>query len=666
MHFRSMERMLVLTAIFLAVALALTRADAQSIWKKMKQQIQDAQQKQQGHQKPPQQQQSQSQRSAQQASAQGDPRSGPIVPPAGTKVEEQMMAPLQQGAQFYVSPHGVHVATVENAGSRAVVYYDGVEGPKFDKILWADSNAAIAFSPDGKRYAYCAASGSEVVAMVDGKELARTSEPAASAAAESLCDKLGFTSNSRHVYYLSRVWPANGNPYTRFVFDGMASPPSGWAQAAPAPSFSSDGNHYSYIWNDPNKQKSRALIIDGKPAPYRGGDPQWSADSQHLYTTLAVPMAGRGEIKEALLDGKPFMRANDIELFIPPVGDMVVAKLTVGGGAQGQQQFLVIDGKKVAGSEIAFGQGGYIDMISISPDGKHYAARVTAAYNRKYVFADGKRGQEYESVDNIAFTADSSKVTYTARANSKQYVVYGDQESNPCQPLAATIRGSDISPVNAPVIAPVGNRAGTICGKMGDPLALFMDGKTLPIIGIAANDLRFSPDGQHYVYTATLQSHALHLVMDGLEQQTATLPFANNAFGKEYVFSRDSKHIAVYASPPTPSSDYSRGLLVDGKYVSIGLVGPPPNLLKLDFTPDGKHIIWAAPLHGGQDFRVLVDGKLVVETGSAVATDSRDVWWEMTPDGTLNLLGEDDTSLKRISITPSPSTSVEALLAGAH
>ena len=47
------------------------------------------------------------------------------------------MAPLADGARFFVSPHGVHVATFENSGSRAVMYYDGVPGPSSTRFLGA-------------------------------------------------------------------------------------------------------------------------------------------------------------------------------------------------------------------------------------------------------------------------------------------------------------------------------------------------------------------------------------------------------------------------------------------------------------------------------------------------------------------------------------------------
>ena len=53
-------------------------------------------------------------------------------------------------------------------------------GPKFDEILGGQINssveAEVAFSPDGKRYAYCGRLGGEMVVMVDGKEFLRSSE----------------------------------------------------------------------------------------------------------------------------------------------------------------------------------------------------------------------------------------------------------------------------------------------------------------------------------------------------------------------------------------------------------------------------------------------------------------------------------------------------------
>ena len=153
----------------------------ESVWDKIKKAGQQGAQQGQPQQQP---QQQPGQQPAQRQDGRGRPSSqnqsqvndsGPFKPPAGTKIEEKILAPLQDRAKFEVSPHGVHVATTETDGSRAVVYYDGVEGPKFDEILPA-VGGNVAFSPDGNRYAYCARSGVQNVLIVDGKELVRGSE----------------------------------------------------------------------------------------------------------------------------------------------------------------------------------------------------------------------------------------------------------------------------------------------------------------------------------------------------------------------------------------------------------------------------------------------------------------------------------------------------------
>src|SRR5215468_5313080 len=198
-----------LTIVGLCLAVS-AQTKKPSVWDRIKQaaqqgQQQPGQQPQQPGQQPQQagQHQQTSAHASQSGSAIND--SGPFKPPAGTKIEEKILAPVQDRAKFEVSPHGVHVATLETEGSRAVVWYDGVEGPKFDEILPQNgNNYSVAFSPDGNRYAYCARSGNQLVVMVDGKELTRSSESINGHYDASNCD-LDFTANSKHVYYKSWV-----------------------------------------------------------------------------------------------------------------------------------------------------------------------------------------------------------------------------------------------------------------------------------------------------------------------------------------------------------------------------------------------------------------------------------------------------------------------------
>ena len=138
------------------------------------------------------------------------------------------MAPVESGSLFGVSPYGVHVATLSHSGSRMVMIYDGVAGPKFDQIFPQSTGMlVVTFSPDGKRYAYCGRVGGEFIVMADGKEAARSSETQGQFGITQASCAIGFTPGSRHVYYTSNVTAGN-----RFVYDGKASPPRGLSRSS--------------------------------------------------------------------------------------------------------------------------------------------------------------------------------------------------------------------------------------------------------------------------------------------------------------------------------------------------------------------------------------------------------------------------------------------------
>jgi len=87
-------------------------------------------------------------------------------------------------------------------------------------------------------------------------------------------------------------------------------------------------------------------------------------------------------------------------------------------------------------------------------------------------------------------------------------------------------------------------------------------------------------------------------------------------------------------------------------------------MIRLEFTADSKHIAWAQSVPGRAGFRIFVDGKAVAEADSAVASTSREGWWDMSPDGSLSVLAQDQNNLKRITITPSPETNLATMGGG--
>ena len=69
--------------------------------------------------------------------------------------------------------------------------------------------------------------------------------------------------------------------------------------------------------------------------------------------------------------------------------------------------------------------------------------------------------------------------------------------------------------------------------------------------------------------------------------------------------------------------------------------------------------------YGNRPYRVFIDGKPLVgfyAAGNTLATIPH--WWDFGPDGTLSFLAQDDNSLKRITVTLSPETSLATILGG--
>jgi hypothetical protein len=350
-----------------------------------------------------------------------------------------------------------------------------------------------------------------------------------------------------------------------------------------------------------------------------------------------------------LFDGKPLTRAFGFRVYIPPVGDMVVVAVT-GGTTFHPFSFLVVNGKKVPGSETV--ERGMIDNVVFSPDGKHYAAICGDTSSHHYVILDGKRGQEYISVDKLAFTPDSSTVVYMSFVNGKNFIVVGDQEF-----------GAPAGSVQPPVIAPAGNRVAGLITMNGHP-SLLMDRKVTALGGQAGDDLSFAPDGAHYAYFLIEAGNGHRLVIDGVPQPQSALGSdridLEDASALKYIFSADSKHVAHFANS-TSATAIARGVFLDGKFIPASLEGTNT---KLSFSPDSKHLFWIHA-YGDRPYRVFIDGKPLVDFYSAGNTLGMvPHWWDFGPDGTLSFLAQDDNSLKRITITLSPETSLTTMLGG--
>jgi len=566
------------------------------------------------------------------------------------KVESQVLLTAEPGVQYAISPKGQHVAAVVLRGSRQVMVYDGTDGPRFDEILRLQNvnGGYVAFSDDGNRYAYFGRVGQEFVVVVDGKEVHRGAwDPQLAAIAQSPVHQLGFTPGSKHWYViLLKRDPAR--QHWQMVIDGAAGPVS---EDIIQPLWSPDGEHHAYLQKiDPGTAQPRqALIVDAKTAPYLAGEPQWTADSKHLFTKRIVP---RVIGMEVLADGQPIMRADGIQLYMAPTGPGVLGVAWAAPPNGARHAFLTVGNRKVPGSECTDGAG--LSNVFISSDAKHFAARC-----RTWIMTDGKKGQEYaEGVSNASFTADGRSV-YQGRTNNKSFLIVGDQESDAysliIQPSTGTRANGNLTNLEQAPATIRGNKVGYIARSTlnGAEYVVVVDGKKMPALN--ATSLTFSPDGSRFAFLAGHPAQSPNVDGTAYTNMTVDPAIGNIGFQGTFQWSADNKHVAWI----TAAQQGVFGVGLDGKLIAaIGM----PRYLK--FTADGKHLVWLVRAPPGSI--AFVDGEKVLELPDNLAlVNEADIRWSFPEDGTIVFIAQDGDAMKRFKITPGSETSVETALAKA-
>jgi hypothetical protein len=234
-------------------------------------------------------------------------------------------------------------------------------------------------------------------------------------------------------------------------------------------------------------------------------------------------------------------------------------------------------------------------------------------------------------------------------ANGKMFVVVGDHEYG----------GASIGSLLPPVIAPAGNRVGALITESGRP-SLLMDGKIVALNGRGVSNLSFTPDGAHYSYLLNVNGSDSQLVIDGVPQPGSSVS-KDRANARDsasrYVISSDSKHFAHFATSETASGP-AHGIYLDGKFFATALEG---NNMELFFSPDSKHLLWVHQYPARNTLRLFIDGKPLVDFASPMVLSAMQNWWDFNADGSLSLLSQDGSSLKRIGITISSETSLDSM-----
>lgn len=221
--------------------------------------------------------------------------------------------------------------------------------------------------------------------------------------------------------------------------------------------------------------------------------------------------------------------------------------------------------------------------IGFGPSGNRviYAARRGGQVR---LVVDGQEGQPFAWIEPPVFSSDGAHMAYIARSADRQYRVVSDGKPGP---IYSTIWGLHYCPDGRLVYSARRKEKecyAVIAGQQRGPYA--------EVFG----DIVCSPDGKHLAYWVNHSTEELQrtLVLDGVEGST----YAGET--EWLTFSPDSQHYAY-----TATYDGKRRLLLDSKelaaYAGHPYISPPL------FSPDSVHIISTVRVNNRD--RLLVDGK---------------------------------------------------------
>lgn len=558
------------------------------------------------------------------------------LPAQDAKIESQLLLPPEPGMQYTISPKGLHLAAVVLRGSRQVLVHDGVDGPRFDRVLTLTSQSngvKVAWSDDGAHFAYHGKLGQEYVIVVDGKEVSRGAwSPELEAQGATPVNDLGFSPGGKHWYAVIQT-RSPGRENFQMLLDGVAGPLS---QQRFSPLFSPDGEHHTYIQQintATTPQPRYLLIVDGKPAPYLAGSMQWTGDSRHLITKRPSP-GNTGE--DVLADGQPLMRIpGGGELTMSPVGPGIIGRAVAQSQNGTRSAFLLIGNRKAAGSDCT--NVGGLDAVYISADGKHFAARCAMTF----MYVDGKKGQEYpEGVSHLVWTADGRPVYY-GRTNQRAFMIVGEEESSAYGAIVDVPPSTRAERSNMKPAVVRGTHVAYIArtnANDGNSTVVVVDGKAMP--AVAASEVSLSPDGSRFAYLSG-RPHQF-VTVDGTAYDKAAIEpsIATVGFQGMIKWSPDSKHVAwITAAPNT-------GVMLDGKLLST------PGMTRFaHFTATGRLV--SLTRGQGAEHMVFVDGRKVLSLPLNLPLENdADIYWDFPADGSIRFVAQDHEGMKRFRIVP--------------
>lgn len=342
------------------------------------------------------------------------------------------------GERIAFSPDGKHFAYTAHTGSNEAgqtsVVHDGVAGKAYPRV-----DLVPTFSPDGQHLLYIASPApNKMCLVVDEKE-----GPTYDAIAQGTAI---FSPDSKRVAYAV----ASNNKVVAVV-DGKPGPEYGKMQMPPI--FSPDSTHVAYIAGD---GRQFSLILDGVEQPkydrFTEGAFTFSPDSRHI-----AYAAGKGKQWVLVVDGKEQKAYDSIAgesiHFSPDSQHLGFVQIT------GGKRFIVVDGKDVS--------PGYANVLwpgpIFSPDSKR-VAYVGAKEKQLAVVLDGKEQAGYDNIADLEFSPDSKHLSYRAIAHEHALIVM-DGVASP-----------EFDNTSGVAFSPDGTHW-TCCAAQGDKGMILLDGQ---------------------------------------------------------------------------------------------------------------------------------------------------------------------------------------------
>jgi Tol biopolymer transport system component len=235
-----------------------------------------------------------------------------------------------------------------------------------------------------------------------------------------------------------------------------------------------------------------------------------------------------------------------------------------------------------------------------SPDSRRVACFLSGEGGKYVASVDGVVGKEYVDTGDpgyhsMLFSPDSKRYLYLGRRTGKWRVVVDNVEE----------KEYDVPPASR-MFSPDSKHVAYIASRK-DKWFVVYDGVEGKEYG-GVFSLTFSPDSSRLVYIA-YSDNGVIIVDNGAESK----PYGNVIDGT-LAFSPDSKRLAFVAEPLRPQRPGDSGkeqrlpfflVVVDGvesqEYMGINKAAPV-------FSPDSKHVAYAAPVEKWSKWTIVLDG----------------------------------------------------------